>query len=110
MWANTDSTAGADSNLSAKRENQPLFLLGSIVATPAVLEHFDRYGINAQDYIERHVRGDWGDVPPSDAAENVFSVANELRILSSYSIAGETVWIITEADRSSTTILFPREY
>ena len=89
---------------------QPLFSLGVVVATPAVLDHFDRHGINAQDYLARHVRGDWGDVPPEDAAENALSLREGFRVLSSYAIAGETVWIITEANRSATTLLFPRQY
>lgn len=88
----------------------PLFALGAIVATPAVLAHLDKHGINAQPYLERHVRGDWGDVSPEDAQENRLSVQQGFRMLSSYDIAGERVWVITEADRSSTTLLFPSEY
>lgn len=88
----------------------PLFALGVIVATPAVLAHLSKHGINAQLYLERHVHGNWGDVPPEDAKENQFSVEQGFRILSSYNIAGERVWIITEADRSSSTLLFPHEY
>ena len=88
----------------------PRFTLGQIVATPAVLEHFERHGVNASEYLNRHVRGDWGDVPSEDAKENEFAVTRRLRLLSSYTIAGERVWIITEADRSSTCLLFPSEY
>jgi hypothetical protein len=88
----------------------PLFALGALVATPAVLAHLDQHDINAQPYLERHVSGDWGDVPPEDAQENQLSVEQGFRILSSYDIAGERVWVITEADRSSTTLLFPSEY
>ena len=88
----------------------PRFTLGQIVATPAVLEHLDRHGVNACEYLNRHVRGDWGDVPSEDAAENEFAVTRRLRLLSSYTIADERVWIITEADRSSTCLLFPSEY
>lgn len=61
--------------------------------------------------LSRHVRGDWGDVPPEDARENALSVREGFRILSSYETAGgERVWIISEADRSSTCILLPSEY
>jgi len=88
----------------------PLFAMGAIVATPAVLAHLDKHGINAQPYPVRHICGDWGDVPPEDAQENRLSVQQGFRILSSYEIAGERVWVITEADRSSTTLLFPSEY
>lgn len=88
----------------------PLFTLGVIVATPSVLAHLEKHGINARSYLERHVRGDWGDVPPEDAKENLLSVEQGFRILSSYDIAGERVWVITEADRSSTCLLYPAEY
>ena len=88
----------------------PRFALGQVVATPAVLEHLERHGVNASEYLNRHMRGDWGEVPPDDAAENEFAVTRRLRLLSSYTIAGERVWIITEADRSSTCLLYPSEY
>jgi hypothetical protein len=102
----TDSPS--DAQASAPKPS--LFSLGRIVATPAVLSHLDQHSINAADYLSRHVRGDWGTVPPEDAAENILSVQQGFRILSSYDIAGERVWIITEADRSATTLLFPSEY
>ena len=88
----------------------PLFQTGQIVATRAVHRHLEHHGINASEYIHRHIHGDWGDVPPEDAVENQFSVENGFRILSSYVIAGEKTWCITEADRSVTTLLFPSEY
>lgn len=88
----------------------PLFALGQIVATPTVLEHLEKHGINASDYLNRHVRGDWGDVPKADAAENDFALTRHLRLLSSYTVAKERIWILTEADRSVTTMLFPSEY
>lgn len=106
----TDFSGNAGSTSPATLRKRPLFKLGMIVATPGVLEHFDRHEINAQVYIERHQCGDWGNVPPEDAQENDLSVQNGFRVLSSYDIAGERVWIITEADRSSTTLLFPSEY
>lgn len=88
----------------------PLFPLGQIVATRGVLMHLEREGIAADPYLNRHVRGDWGDVPAEDADANRYAVLVGARILSSYQIAGERVWIITEADRSVTTLLFPHEY
>jgi hypothetical protein len=54
--------------------------------------------------------GDWGDVPPEDAAENRLSIEQGFRVMSSYDVGGQRVWIITEADRSSTTLLLPSEY
>ncbi len=88
----------------------PLFPLGQVVATPAVLAHFTAHGLSLLRYLNRHSRGDWGDVPSEDAAANVASIERGTRILSSYKVADETVWVITEADRASTTLLFPSEY
>ena len=88
----------------------PLFSLGSVVATRAVFDHLTANQLDAQPFLQRHQRGDWGDVPPEDAAENDFAMKNGLRIFSSYQMAGKRVWVITEADRSVTTLLFPCEY
>lgn len=88
----------------------PLFPLGQVVATRGVLMHLERQGIAADSYVDRHARGDWGDAPPEDAEANRYAVLVGARIMSSYRIAGEKVWLITEADRSVTTLLFPSEY
>ena len=94
-----------------EQRNQPLFSLGQIVATPAVLRHFEFNGIDPLHYLRQHGQGVWGEVPAEDALANDAAVFNGLRILSSYRIAGERVWIITEADpRQYSTLLFPREY
>jgi len=90
--------------------NRPLFALGQVVSTPAVLAHLTEHRIHPLAYLRRHQCGDWGNVPPEDALENDFSVLNGLRVLSSFEIVAERIWIITEADRSSTTLLFPNEY
>ena len=84
--------------------------LGKIVATPGALDVLDRGGVNAADLLHRHQSGDWGNVPPEDAEENELSVVNGNRILSSYPVGNDRIWIITEADRSSTTLLLPEEY
>ena len=97
-------------NKSIIDQNLPLFPLGQIVATPALLAHFERYQINARDYVKRHVTGDFGDLDEQDKFENLLSIEHGFRILSAYLIAGERVWLITEADRSATTFLFPSEY
>ena len=61
--------------------------------------------------IHRHGNGDWGDLGEEDKAENDFSLRNDLRLFSAYEQDGlPRIWIITEADRSSTTILLPCEY
>jgi hypothetical protein len=86
------------------------FPLGHIVATPGTLEVLDQGAVNASSLLQRHQSGDWGNVPPEDAEENERSVENGWRILSSYPVGNDRIWIITEADRSSTTLLLPSEY
>lgn len=87
------------------------FLLGRIVATPGALAAFEEALDDPMPYVRRHAAGDWGDVPLEDVAENERSLREGYRILSAYSIQGGVkIWIITEADRSSTTILLPEEY
>ena len=86
------------------------FSLGQMVATPGALEVLGATGASPLMLLARHQSGDWGNVPPEDARENERSVMQGDRILSSYSVGGERLWIITEADRSVTTILKPDEY
>ena len=62
------------------------------------------------DSLKRHANCDWGELSQDDKKENDFSVGKELRLLSSYQHDGTKIWIITEADRSTTTVLFPEEY
>ena len=89
-----------------------LFPLGRIVATPGALSLLAATATNPAELLDRHVAGDWGDVPPEDARENERSLKYGFRIISSYSVGSpdERVWIITEADRSSTCLLLPTEY
>lgn len=99
-----------EANNIGKAGSDPLFSLGQVVATPGALDALDRAAVNATDLLRRHQHGDWGNVPPEDAEENVRSVAHGWRILSSYPVGADRIWIITEADRSSTTLLLPEEY
>lgn len=86
-----------------------LFQPGQIVATRGALSVLLREDI--MKALRRHLSGDWGDLSTEDKQENDFAVNNELRILSSYSSKkGVKFWIITEADRSVTTVLLPEEY
>ena len=62
------------------------------------------------DSLKRHTKGDWGDLCDSDKKENDFSLEKHLRLLSSYQQNDWKIWILTESDRSVTTILFPSEY
>ena len=91
--------------------NTALFPLGKVVATPGAtdaLEEADEYYL---EYLVRHVTGDWSEMEPEDQQENRYSVDKRLRIFSAYQLnSGVRIWIITEADRSVTTILLPEEY
>jgi hypothetical protein len=90
---------------------KPLFTLGQVVATPGALAALEASGESLFDYVQRHLTGDWGDVSAPDVYENEYALAHDLRLLSSYKLkSGQRIWIITEADRSSTCILLPEEY
>ena len=87
------------------------FPLGQVVATPGALDALTEAGVAPGTLLARHISGDWGDVCRADARENELSVREGFRILSSYPLStGAKVWIITEADRSSTCILRPEDY
>ena len=87
------------------------FTPGQVVATPGALAALEASGESLLTYLERHLSGDWGDVSYSDVYENEYALAHDLRLLSSYKLkSGQRIWIITEADRSSTCVLLPEEY
>ena len=78
---------------------------------PGALAAIEKSGQQPGDFLARHVSGDWGDVPPDDIKENELSLRHGFRLLSAYhTSAGDKLWVITEADRSSTCILLPNEY
>lgn len=88
-----------------------LFPLGQLVATPGALQLLEQHNIVPMQLITRHRSGDCGDIDPADAKSNAEALRYGARILSSYRLAeGRKIWIITEADRSATTILLPSEY
>lgn len=91
---------------------RPLFSLGQLVATPAALQALKQHQIDPMRLLTRHVTGDWGEIHPQDAAQNEIAVLCRSRILSSYSMGdtGLPLWIVTEADRSVTTLLLPEDY
>ena len=92
-------------------ERKPLFDLGQLVATPGALAALEKTGQNAMEFLSRHVRGDWGELPKEDKEENQLSLEKSFRLLSCYrTTAGDKLWVITEADRSHTTLLLPEEY
>jgi len=91
------------------RENTPLFPLGNLVATPNALGAVTQEQINGM--LDRHIRGDWGDVCKEDWKANDRALVDGTRLFSVYKFASEKrCWIITEADRSSTTVLLPSDY
>jgi hypothetical protein len=85
--------------------------LGQVVATPGAIEELKRAGQTASCFLNRHLSGDWGDLSDEDRQLNDEAVENGDRVLSSYTLStGEKLWVITEADRSSTCCLLPHEY
>ena len=88
-----------------------LFALGSLVATPGALALLEAAGRGSTEFLERHVQGDWGELCDEDATCNVEALESGLRILSSYRLGNnQKLWVITESDRSVTTLLLPSEY
>ena len=89
---------------------QALFPLGQIVATPAALETLARANQTPNEFLLRHISGDW-ELDAHDLADNMYSLKYGLRVMSSYRTkSGDTLWLVTEADRASTTLLLPEEY
>ena len=98
----SDSAAG----VAAKG---PKFPLGQLVATPAALKALSQEDIRVA--LGRHLRGDWGDLCPEDRTENELSLREGFRLFSVYhGTNGVKFYIITEADRSVTTVLLPSDY
>ena len=102
MQRNSSTTAVA----SVRR-----FALGQTFITPGAEEALQIAGQTSIEFLRRHMSCDWGELSDEDAQENDFSLMEGLRLLSSYRTGkGQQLWIITEADRSATTILLPSEY
>lgn len=89
---------------------KPLFTLGQTVATPGALAAMEQSGISPLALLSRHQRGDWGDLEEEDKVANDNALKAGRRVLSAYRFDKVTLWVITEADRSTTTILLPEEY
>jgi hypothetical protein len=96
---------------AAELGSEPLFALGRLLATPGALAVLEAHGVQPASLLGRHLCGDWGDLDAGDSEANWDALREGLRLLSSYQLAdGEKVWIITEADRSATTLLLPEDY
>lgn len=92
-------------------DHRPLFALGRVLATPAALDALSLADADPRAYLARHASGDWGDLGEEDKAANDAALATGARLLSAYTLStDERLWIITEADRASTTLLLPLDY
>src|SRR6266446_7273689 len=87
------------------------FPLGRVVATPGAFSALEKAEQLPAEFLDRHVNGDWGEVPDADKQENEVAIEQGFRILSGYTTsAGDKLWILTEADRSATILMLPEEY
>lgn len=90
---------------------RPKFSPGQIVATPGALAAMEEHQCSPLTLLARHLSGDWGAVPIEDAQLNDQALQSDGRVLSSYPLGGNTrIWVVTEWDRSVTTLLLPEEY
>lgn len=106
MQANTTTANDTDTTPSPVR-----FPLGRLFLTQGAIEALEEASQSPQNFISRHARLEQGELCAEDHRENLFSVDKPLRIFSAFKTArGEKLWVITEADRSATTILKPEEY
>jgi hypothetical protein len=123
----SDASAGSniEANATIIRTGRALFPLGTVLATRGALSALQSSGFQPIDLLARHICGDWGDVVAEDSVANDLAVAGSMRILSVHRLVGadllaamprtlrerqKTIWIITEWDRSVTTLLTPSEY
>ena len=97
--------------LKASTKPSGLFPLGKTLMTPGAIEALEESGQSASEFLSRHHQGDWGDVDDVDWRENDLSIHSRCRIFSTYRTRKDVkIWVITEADRSATTLLLPSEY
>lgn len=90
---------------------RPRFLLGHVVATPGALAALTASGQTPDEFLDRHISGDWGDLCAEDQQANEVAIQDGNRILSAYTLRSQVkIWIITEAGFSSTALLLPSEY
>ncbi|SAK87801.1 plasmid related protein [Caballeronia glebae] len=98
-------------NPLSARSTGPRLTPGRLFATPGALEVLRAANVSVDDLLTRHLRGDWGDLTAEDRRQNDLALESGLRVLSCYELpGGGKVWIITEWDRSVTTVLLPDDY
>lgn len=95
---------------SRKITGKPLFRIGLVVGTPGAEEVMRKHKLHPLVLVSMHASGIWGEVPHEDGLANEAALENGDRIMSVYHFGEDRLWIITEADRSVTTILTPDEY
>lgn len=101
----------ASNDSSPLRPQPPRFSLGQVVATPGAIQAMQEAGQNPAELLQRHLSGDWGELDEEDRRANDDAIQQGSRILSAYVLRNSVkVWVITEADRSSTCILLPEDY
>lgn len=94
-----------------RKGQQPLFRLGTVLLTPGAILALVEAQQSALDLLERHACGDWGEMPLEDRQANERALQKGGRLFSGYTLTtGRRLWIITEFDRSVTTLLLPMEY
>jgi len=97
--------------LEVLNESKVLFPLGAVYLTVGAREALENSNQLPNEFLVKHQSGNWGLVCKEDAEENDFSVKEGFRVLSAYNLdSGVKIWIITESDRSSSTILCPNEF
>jgi len=107
----TNQPNNVDNYRHSLARDVPLFPVGRTVATPGALTLLDHAGINASALLARHQKGDFGDIDEADRVANANAIRHHARIFSAYILGrGIRIWVITEADRSVTTLLLPEEY
>jgi len=92
-----------------RTERMALLKLGQVVATPAALAHCEKHGTDALQLIGRHAGGDWGDLCAGDISANVHAIQHDLRVFSAYSVGDAKLYVITEWDRTVTTLQMASE-
>lgn len=89
----------------------PKFPLGQIVATPGAIQALEQHNVTTTQLLDKHCCGDWGQLDTADLQSNEDALKYGERLLSNYPLTtGCRIWIITERDRSVTTLLLPEEY
>jgi hypothetical protein len=89
----------------------PKFQPGTVVATPGAIEVLAESGQDAAFFLDKHLAGDWGEADVEDQNANAQALLDGSRLLSVYrNLKGVVIWVLTEADRSSTCLLLPEDY